>query len=176
MIASGESSARWWARADRGVAAILRLGSILCLVVLLILVTGQVLIRFFPLFSFTWTDEIVELAFAWMVFLVAACLWRSNEHITIDLIPEALAGSTAGRVLGILLGLLALGFLGVFTWEGWLFTVQAKGYTSAILQLPMPLWYAAMPVSGMVMIGYALRRCVAAMRPAGPREKLTNVP
>jgi len=108
----------------------------------------------------------VELAFAWMVFLGSAAVWRSHEHIVIDFIPQALAGSRAGRVLEVVVGLLVLGFLAVFTWYGWLLTAQAQGNTSPMLVLPRPLWYAAVPVSGLVMIGYTLARMLKALRPA----------
>lgn len=169
MIASGECSGRW-ARAERGLAAAFRWGGIVFLVVLLILVTAEILIRFFPLFFLGWADEIVELAFAWMVFLGTAALWRSKEHITIDFIPQALAGSTAGRVLEIIVSLLALGFLVVFTWEGWILTLQAVGSRTPILELPREWWYAAIPLSGVVMIGHTLAQCVRAIRTAGARQ------
>lgn len=159
----GPSAGRW-ARAERGLAAALRWGSILCLVALLFLLAGGVLVRFVPVVSMGWADEIVELSFAWMVFLGTAALWRSHEHIAIDFIPQALGGTPVGRALEVLLGLLALGFLAVFTWEGWLLTVQAVGNRTPILELPKPLWYAALPVSGIVMIGYTLHRCARAIR------------
>ena len=159
----GPSAGRW-ARAERGLAAALRWGSILCLVALLFLLAGGVLVRFVPVVSMGWADEIVELSFAWMVFLGTAALWRSHEHIAIDFIPQALGGTPVGRALEVLLSLLALGFLAVFTWEGWLLTVQAVGNRTPILELPKPLWYAALPVSGIVMIGYTLHRCARAVR------------
>ncbi|MBI3121127.1 MAG: TRAP transporter small permease [candidate division NC10 bacterium] len=156
-----------WAKAERRLAAALRWGSILCLVALLFLLAGGVLVRFVPVVSMGWADEIVELSFAWMVFLGTAALWRSHEHIAIDFIPQALGGTPAGRALEVLLGLLALGFLAVFTWEGWLLTVQAVGNRTPILELPKPLWYVALPVSGVVMIGHTLRRCFRTLCPAG---------
>lgn len=155
---------------ERCLAASLRWGSIGCLAALLVLLTGGVLVRFVPVFSMGWADEIVELAFAWMVFLGTAALWRGSEHITIDFIPQSLAGSIPGRALEILVSLLALGFLVVFTWEGWLLTLQAVGNRTPILELPKPGWYVALPVSGVVMIGYTLRRCARAVRPA-PRDR-----
>ncbi len=163
MMTSGTSSGRW-AQADDGLAAALRWGGITFFVVLLVLVTAEILIRFFPLFSLGWADEIVEFAFAWMVFLGAAALWRTREHITIDFIPQSLAGSTAGQVLEILVSLLALGFLVIFTWEGWILTLQAAGSRTPILELPREWWYAPIPLSGAVMIGYTLRRCMRAIR------------
>ena len=158
------------ARADRALEAALHWISIVCMFVLVVLVCALVLIRFFPIMSLGWADEIVELAFAWMVFMGTAAVWRSHEHITIDFIPQALAGTRAGRVLGMVVSLLILGFLAVFTWQGWLLTIQARGNTSPMLTMPKPLWYAAIPVSGLVMIGYTLRRCVRGLRPA-PQDR-----
>jgi TRAP-type C4-dicarboxylate transport system permease small subunit len=146
------------ARADRALDAAMRLISSICLVILLGLVSLIVLIRFWPMVALGWEDEVVELAFAWMVFLGSAAVWRSHEHIVIDFIPQALAGRPAGRVLEGIAGLLTLGFLGVYTWYGWLLTLQSQGNTSPMLVLPRPLWYAAVPVSGAVMIGYTLAR------------------
>lgn len=161
---------------DRGLAALLHWGSLVCLVALVILVTAEVLVRFVPVTSLGWADEVVELAFAWMVFLGTAALWRSREHITIDFIPQALAGTPVGRALEVIISLLALGFLSVFTWEGWLLTLQARGNTTPILELPKPWWYVSIPISGAVMIAYTLRRFIRALRPTPPREPLSNLP
>jgi len=152
------------AYADRVLDAAMRWISSGCLVVLLGLVSVIVLIRFWPVVILGWEDEVVELAFAWMVFLGSAAVWRSGEHIVIDFIPQALAGSAAGRALEVVVGVLMLGFLGVFTWYGWLLTLQSQGNTSPMLVLPRPLWYAAVPASGVVMIGYTVVRMAKAIK------------
>jgi TRAP-type C4-dicarboxylate transport system permease small subunit len=71
---------------------------------------------------------------------------------------------------------LALGFLLVFTYEGWLLTRAANDRTP-IFELPKLLWYAILPLSGAIMIGYTVRDLWALFRsgtepsPAGgPRE------
>jgi TRAP-type C4-dicarboxylate transport system permease small subunit len=167
MSRAVESSGRHGAaRADRALEAAMRWISSVCLVVLLGIVSLMVLVRFWPVVSLGWEDEVVELAFAWMIFLGAAAVWRSREHIVIDFIPQALAGTLSGRALGAVVDLLTLGFLGVFTWYGWLLVLQAKD-TSPMLVLPRPLWYAAVPVSGLVMIGYTVVRMVKALRAGG---------
>jgi TRAP-type C4-dicarboxylate transport system permease small subunit len=157
------------ARADRVLEAVLRWMSIVCMFILVVLVCALVLIRFYPLFSMGWADEIVELAFAWMVFMGTAAIWRSHEHITIDFIPQALAGTRAGRALDVVVGLLILGFLAVFTWQGWFFMIQSSSNTSPMLTMPRPLWYATIPVSGLVMIVYTVSRILNDIRRA-PRN------
>ncbi len=169
MSGSFEPSSGWVARFDRALEAALRWMSVVCLGVLAVSVCALVTVRFIPLISLGWSDEIVELAFAWMVFLGTAALWRSHEHITIDIIPQALVGTRAGRILEILLDLLALGFLLVFTWQGWLLTLQAQGNTSPMLELPRPWWYASVPASGLVMMGYTAVRLWKVIR-SWPRQ------
>jgi TRAP-type C4-dicarboxylate transport system permease small subunit len=137
-------------------AVALRGVCIAALVVLLVLVTTQILIRFVAMFSFGWADEIVELAFAWMIFLGTAVLWRGRAHFRVDLIPNMLAGSRAGQILEIILGFMALVFFLVFTYEGGVLTMRSVGQ-SPILALPRALWYMVMPVSGIIIIGYTVR-------------------
>ena len=162
---SGRPSDGRSAWADRTVESVLRWMSIVCMFVLVVLVCGLVFIRFFPIVSMGWADEVVELAFAWMVFMGTAVVWRNHEHITIDFIPQALAGTRTGRALEVIASLLILGFLAVFTWQGWFFLIQARGNTSPMLTMPRPLWYAVLPVSGLVMIGCTVSRLLKAIRP-----------
>jgi len=147
---------------DHALDVAMRWISAVCLTVLLCLVSLMVLVRFWPVVALGWEDEVVEFAFAWMVFLGSAAVWRSGEHIVIDFIPQALAGTGAGRALEMIIGAAMLGFLGVFTWYGWLLTLQSQGNTSPMLVLPRPLWYVSVPVSGLVMIGYTIARMVKA--------------
>ncbi len=165
MSQLSESSRGWASRTDGLLEAALQWLSIVCMFVLVVLVSALVVIRFVPITSLGWADEIVELAFAWMVFMGTAAVWRSHEHITIDFIPQALVGTRTGRVLEVAVCLLILGFLAVFTWQGWFFTIQAMGNTSPMLTMPRPLWYAVLPVSGLVMIGYTVSRILKAIRP-----------
>jgi len=149
-------------RIDHALDVVMRWISVVCLTVLLCLVSLMVLVRFWPVVALGWEDEVVEFAFAWMVFLGSAAVWRSGEHIVIDFIPQALAGTRAGRALEMIIGVAMLGFLGVFAWYGWLLTLQSQGNTSPMLVLPRPLWYVSVPVSGLVMIGYTIARMVKA--------------
>ena len=141
---------------DRVLGIGLRWGSIICLAGLLILILAIVFIRFVPFTSMGWTDEIVEFAFAWMVFLCSAELWRGGTHFRVEVITEWLGNSKAGRVLKILLSILALIFLLVFTYEGTLLAIKATD-RSPIFEYPKTLWYMVIPISGAIMIAYTIR-------------------
>jgi TRAP-type C4-dicarboxylate transport system permease small subunit len=131
-------------------------GSSLAMVVLWILITATVFFRGVPIVSMGWSDEIVELAFAWMIFLCAADLCRQRKHFVVDLIPNLLVGTRAGRVLGVVLNLLALAFLLVFTYQGIQLSIMATD-RSPYFEWPKFLWYGSIAVSGVIMTGYTIR-------------------
>ena len=99
---------------------------------LIVFVAAGVLVRFLPFASMGWADEIIELAFAWLVFLGAASLWRDRTHFRVDLLPTKLGNSKAGLRLEIGLALLALGFFLVFTYQGGGFPIKRR--------IDLPFW------------------------------------
>ncbi len=143
-------------KSEQAFAQIMRWGGIVCLVGLLFFVSAGVFVRFVPISSMGWADEIIEFGFAWMVFLGVAVLWRGRSHFRVEVLPERLAEKKSGRMLEILLSLCALVFLLVFTYEGGLLAIRATD-RSPILELPRTLWYMILPISGAIMIGYTLR-------------------
>lgn len=143
--------------------SVLRWGAILCFVGLLIIICAVVFVRFVPITSMGWTDEVIEFAFAWMVFICAAALWRQRSHFRVEVVNEWLGNSKAGRILEILLNVLSLVFLLVFTYEGALLAMKATD-RSPIFEFPKTLWYLSLPISGVVMAGYAIRDLWMRMR------------
>jgi TRAP-type transport system small permease protein len=143
-------------KVDRVLALALRWGSIVCLIGLVIFVAAGVIVRFVPVFSMGWADEIVEFGFAWMVFLGAAALWRNRTHFRVDLIPGLLAKSRAGQRLEIGLSLLALAFFIVFTYQGGVLSIKATD-RSPVLEFPRYLWYGVIPICGIIITGYTIR-------------------
>jgi TRAP-type C4-dicarboxylate transport system permease small subunit len=142
---------------------VMRWGSVSCFVGLLLFVAAGVFVRFVPISSMGWADEIIEFAFAWMVFLGAAALWRRRSHFRVEILPEKLAGKKSGRVLEIFLSLCAFVFLIIFTYEGGLIAIRATD-RSPILELPRTLWYMSILISGAIMIGYTIRDLIAFFR------------
>jgi TRAP-type C4-dicarboxylate transport system permease small subunit len=147
---------RYFEKMDQGLELFLRWGSSLCLAGLLIIISAVVLVRFVPFTSMGWTDEVVEFAFAWMVFLCSAGLWRKRTHFRVELIQDWLGGSKAGRALEVILNLLCLVFLLVLTYQGGILALKATD-RSPIFEFPKTLWYLSIPVAGVIMIGYTVR-------------------
>lgn len=148
---------------DRALAGFLKVSSVVSLVGLFILIAAGVFVRFVPVSSMGWADEVIELAFAWMVFLGAALLWGKRSHFRVDVLPAALSGASAGRILEIGLQILCLAFFLVYTYQAGLLTVQSMD-RSPILYYPRALWYVIMPATGGVIVGYIIRDLILLFR------------
>lgn len=147
---------------DSVVGRLLRGLAIGCLASLFCLLFVNVVARTFRFAGFAWFDEIVQGLFAWMVFVGAAALWREKDHFQVDWIPNMLKGRghaalKAGTTL------LSICFLIMMTWFGLKLTLTADAQTP-ILALPTALFYAAIPLAGMVMTLYSLVQLVQLVR------------
>ncbi len=158
---------------DRFLAIFLRSIALLCFVALLFLLAGVVFVRFVPITSFGWSDEIVEWAFAWMVFMGAAALWRDNEHFRVTWLEHRLNGKKSGKVLDFAVKLLSILFLAVMTYYGMKLTIRAND-RSPILELPRHLWYACIPLAGLIMIGYSIRNVLQDVLGIKRKKQINN--
>jgi TRAP-type C4-dicarboxylate transport system permease small subunit len=143
-------------RLDRVLAAVLRGVCVACIVLLFLIVTVSVVNRFGAFMSMGWADELIELLFAWLVFLGTACLWREGAHFRIDMLAQRLAGKPGGRVLEVVLGLLAIAFMATLTWQAWQLVITASD-DSPVFAISKKYWYGVVPVAGVIMIGYSVR-------------------
>ena len=144
---------------DRILASIMRRVCIVCIVFLLVLMTGNVFFRFVPIYSMGWYDEIVELLFAWLVFIGAAALWRENSHFRVEWFCAKFENRSAGYIIGLLIESLSLFFLVIMTLQGLRITLLANDWTP-ILKFPKRLQYVDIPIAGSLMIIYSLRNII----------------
>jgi TRAP-type C4-dicarboxylate transport system permease small subunit len=121
--------------------------------------TGNVFFRFVPIYSMGWYDEIVELLFAWLVFIGAAALWRENTHFRVEWLYAKFENRFAGYIIGLLIESLSLFFLVIMTLQGLRITLLANDWTP-ILKFPKRLQYVDIPIAGSLMIIYSLRNII----------------
>jgi TRAP-type transport system small permease protein len=144
---------------DSGMGYMLKGVSIFCLVALIFLMAANVLLRFVPIMSFHWFEEIVEWSFAWLVFFGSAALWRENEHFKIEWLSARLEGKSSGYILKLFIGLLSVFFFGVMAFQGLNHTMRADQWTN-VLKIPKRLLYVCIPISGTIMFIYSIRNVV----------------
>lgn len=141
---------------DRLLVRTLRTICVLCFCLLLLLLSGNVFVRHFPVAAFYWFDEVVEWAFAWMVFLGAAALWARNEHFRLEWINCKIKGTAAGHLVAAALEVVSLFFIVIFFYQAFRLTALARDWTP-VFNVSRRYLYACMPVSGAIMVVYSIR-------------------
>jgi len=146
---------------DRHILNALKAVAIAVFVCLTVLIAANVFVRFFPVASLHWFDEIIELLYAYMVFYGAAALWITREHIHVgDWLGGALAkNERLGHAYGVIVETLVLAFAVVFFYYSWQLTERALDVTN-VFAIPKKILYSCMPISGAVMILYSVRNIV----------------
>jgi len=144
---------------DKWVVTVLRGICVVCFALLMLLLTGNVFVRYVPVAAFYWFDEVVECAFAWMVFLGAAALWARDDHFKLEWFPAKMQGTRTGRLVLAGLEFLSFFFLLVFATQSLRLTILAKDWTP-FFNVSKRYLYVCMPISGFIMLGYSLRNLV----------------
>jgi TRAP-type transport system small permease protein len=147
---------RLFDKLDQILTAAMKWICVCSLIGLLLLVGAGVFVRFVPVSSMGWADEIIELGFAWLVFIGAALLWRNRTHFRVDLLQQLVAGTRYDLGLQLAVQFISLLFFVIVAYEGAALTVAAVD-TTPILEFPKSLWYMVIPISALIIIGYTAR-------------------
>ena len=146
---------------DKAILNILKIITITCFFCLTILVSANVFVRFVPVASLHWFDEIVELLYAYLVFYGSAALWITKEHFSVgDWIGAKIIKNNAGRsVYRIIVELIVLVFVVIFFYYSYQLTDLAQDVTNAFA-IPKSVLYSCLPISGGLMIIYSIRNII----------------
>ncbi|MDP2792389.1 MAG: TRAP transporter small permease subunit [Rectinemataceae bacterium] len=144
-------------RIDRIFLAIFKWISVTLFVVLTLIITANVFVRYVPIISLHWLDEIVELSFAWMVFFGSAAVWILKGHFSAgDWIGKLLKNPRARAAYRLLVDLISFAFIAVFFWYSKQLYNRSIEVT-AVFEFPKKIIYACMPISSAVMMLYSLK-------------------
>jgi len=143
-----------WRRVTALYAKLLEILLGLCVGILVIPVTLQIVSRYTPFIpSYIWTEEMARFLFVWTIMIGAMVGVREAQHFEVDVWPALSRRSEAlVRIMG-RLGILALAL--VFVWAGIEFTRFAWNRTSELADLPLWLIHVAWPVAGVTWIVFA---------------------
>jgi TRAP-type C4-dicarboxylate transport system permease small subunit len=156
---------------DRMVLAVLKALTISLFLLLSLLVSANVFVRFIPVVSLHWFDEILELLYAALIFYGAAALWITREHFSIgDWIgAKILKGSRARCWYRAVLEALVLIFAAIFFYYSLRLTILAQDLTN-VFAIPKRVLYSCMPIAGAVMVVYSIRNIILEIIPLVRRE------
>jgi len=144
-------------RMDKVILYTLKVITITVFVLLTILISANVFVRFVPVVSLHWFDEIIELLYAYLVFYGAAALWISHEHFGVgDWIEKRIRDQRKRYVYRLIIELLVLCFAVIFFYYSLRLTILARDVTN-VFAIPKRVLYSCLPVSGAIMIVYSIR-------------------
>src|SRR4030042_6420035 len=145
-------------RMDRVILGTLKCITITSFVILTILISANVFVRFVPIASLHWFDEIIELVYAYLVFYGAAALWITRGHISVgDWIGEKIIKNLRARhFYRMILELLVLFFVAIFFYYSLRLTLLALDVTN-VFAIHKQVLYSCLPLSGAIMVIYTIR-------------------
>ncbi len=142
---------------DKVILKALKVVTITSFVFLTILISANVFVRFFPIVSLHWFDEIIELLYAYLVFYGSAALWISREHFGVgDWIEKRIGDIRMRHVYRLIIELFVVCFVVVFFYYSLRLTLLARDVTN-VFAIPKRVLYSCLPISGFVMIIYSIR-------------------
>jgi TRAP-type C4-dicarboxylate transport system permease small subunit len=156
---------------DRIALGVLKALTITLFLLLSLLVSANVFVRFVPVVSLHWFDEILELLYASLIFYGAAALWITREHFSVGdwISGRILKGSRTRHLYRALLEVLVLIFAGVFFYYSLQLTFLARDVTN-VFAIPKRILYSCMPVAGVIMIIYSIRNIAVEIIPLIDRK------
>ena len=144
-------------RIDKVILKTLMVVTITVFVFLTILISANVFVRFFPIVSLHWFDEIIELLYAYLVFYGSAAWWFSHEHFGVgDWIEKRIKNIRLRSVYRIIIELLVHCFVVIFFYYSLRLTLLARDVTN-VFAIPKRVLYSCLPISGVIMILYSIR-------------------
>jgi TRAP-type transport system small permease protein len=145
---------------DDGIVNIIKFITITVFILIFLLMCANVFIRFVPLFSMHWFDEIIEMLFAGLVFYGSAALWFTRGHFSAgDYISRHIKNPRMKNLYRLILELLVLIFISLFLYHSFNLFLRASDVTNAF-GIPKKVLYSCMPVSGLIMVYCILKNII----------------
>lgn len=119
----------------------------------------QVLCRFVLKIPCSWAEELVRLAFVWMIFVGSALAVREHTHLSLDMLVSRFKGKTK-RLSKILVLLAILAVAVVMLIGGLNYVSRSVNKTMVTLPLPANCTYISIPISASLMIIFGLEQIV----------------
>jgi len=153
-------------------------GTLCCLLLaaMIVIVVWQVISRYVLNDPSTFSEELLRDGVIWLSLIGAAYVAGKNKHMTVDLLSANLTG-TPKKVLSVVIQLFFVLFgAGVLCGGGMKAVSLGAFQHSAVLQIPMSWIYAALPISGVLMVIYGLLNAIDVLRQSEPAAQSSSKP
>jgi TRAP-type C4-dicarboxylate transport system permease small subunit len=131
-------------------------GLIVTLVIVMLGVLAlQVGLRYLFSITLPWSEELALAMFSWSVLLTAPLGVREGFHARLLVLVDNLP-AVARKTLELLIDLGTALFGLALAWSGMRYVLESEGMRSAAIGYPIGLLYASLPVSGVLIVMFAL--------------------
>ena len=142
---------------DRKLVLILEWVCIALFVAITCILTLNIFVRFVPIMSMHWFDEILELLYGALIFYGAAAVWVVHGHFSVgDWISKYLPSVRARFAYRLVVELASLIFIAIFFWYALELLMKTEEQTTAFAMSKKWL-YACMPITGGIMVLYSIK-------------------
>ena len=139
-------------------------------VAVVVIVTFQVLNRFWLHWPIVWLSDLAIICFIWLGFLTAALAVRHHGHFRMALMLDLSGRGVARRVLEFFSLVVGACVFGVMAWTGWEMAIRGLREIAPGLRVPMTWAYASVPLAACVALLYLLEAAVMIARGRGPLQ------
>jgi TRAP-type transport system small permease protein len=144
-------------RLDKALLLTLKWICIVLFAAITLILTLNIFVRFIPLMSMHWFDEILELLYGALIFYGAAAVWVNHAHFSVgDWISKHLPSIRLRFAYRFLVEFISLAFIAIFLWYALDLLIKTEEQTTAFAMSKKWL-YACMPISGGIMLLYSLK-------------------
>lgn len=109
-------------------------GLTLCTMVLLIFT--QVIFRYVLKSPLSWSEELAQYVFSWLIFAGSAVAYRENKHVNVDLVVQSLKNPFLRKAFTCLAHLLVLYFLLIVVWYSYPIASQLVRLNKIAVSMP----------------------------------------
>ena len=130
--------------------------SVVIFIAMGLMVTYQVISRYFFKSPSSVTEVLTRYCFVWLIIISATYMFGQREHINISVIKDKLP-KTAKRVVSIIIECVTIIFSGlVMVYGGFVITRMNLVQLDSILHIPTGVIYSIIPICGVIIIFYSI--------------------
>lgn len=130
--------------------------SVVIFIAMVLMVTYQVISRYFFKSPSSVTEILTRYCFVWLIIISATYMFGQREHIYISVIKDKMSGPVK-MVVSIIIECVTICFAGfVMVYGGFVITRMNLVQFDSILHIPTGIIYSIIPICGVIIIFYSI--------------------
>ncbi len=130
--------------------------SIVVFIAMVLMVTYQVIARYFFASPSSVTEALTRYSFVWLIIISATYMFGQREHICISVVRDKLPAK-AKEIVNILIEVITIIFAGlVMIFGGFTISKMNLLQIDSILNIPTGIIYSIIPICGVIIVFYSI--------------------